>query len=120
MIKEPEEEKKKEEEKKEEEKKDGAEDGGVDMREVAESAPAPEDEEEIRIGVFPCHCGNHIAGYVDIKEVAEYANLTPQQMSRKLKALEKQMYDYAQDLEFEKAARVRDQIRELQGRGLAA
>jgi excinuclease ABC subunit B len=54
------------------------------------------------------------------EEVAEYANLTPQQMARKLKALEKEMYQHAKDLEFEKAAAVRDRIRELQGRGIAA
>ncbi|NEX21859.1 excinuclease ABC subunit UvrB [Thiorhodococcus mannitoliphagus] len=54
------------------------------------------------------------------EEVAEYASLTPQQMAKRLKALEKEMYQHAKDLEFEKAAAVRDQIRELQGRGLAA
>jgi excinuclease ABC subunit B len=54
------------------------------------------------------------------EEVAEYANLTPQQMARKLKALEKEMYQHAKNLEFEKAAAVRDRIRELQGRGIAA
>jgi excinuclease ABC subunit B len=54
------------------------------------------------------------------EEVAEYASLTPAQMARKLKALEKEMYRYAKDLEFEKAAAVRDRIRELQGGGIAA
>ncbi|MFZ0788751.1 MAG: excinuclease ABC subunit UvrB [Chromatiaceae bacterium] len=54
------------------------------------------------------------------EEIAEYANLTPQQMARKIKALEKEMYGYARDLEFEKAAAVRDRIKELQGKGLAA
>jgi excinuclease ABC subunit B len=54
------------------------------------------------------------------EDVAEYANLTPHQMARKLKALEKEMYKHAKDLEFEKAAAVRDRIRELQGRGIAA
>jgi excinuclease ABC subunit B len=54
------------------------------------------------------------------EEVVEYADLTPQQMARKLKELEKEMYRYAKGLEFEKAAAVRDRIRELQGRGLAA
>jgi len=54
------------------------------------------------------------------EQVAEYANLTPQQMTRKLKALEKEMYQHAKDLEFEEAAAVRDRIRELQGKGLAA
>ena len=54
------------------------------------------------------------------EEIAEYANLTPQQMARKLKALEKEMYQHAKDLEFEKAAAARDRIRELQQRGIAA
>jgi excinuclease ABC subunit B len=54
------------------------------------------------------------------EEIAEYANLSPQQMARKVKALEKEMYQHAKDLEFEKAAAVRDRIKELQGKGLAA
>jgi len=54
------------------------------------------------------------------EEIVEYANLTPQQMAKKVKALEKEMYAYAKDLEFEKAAAVRDKIKELQGKGLAA
>jgi len=53
------------------------------------------------------------------QEIA-YAALTPQQMARRIKELEKQMYDHARNLEFEEAARVRDQIRELQGKGLIA
>jgi excinuclease ABC subunit B len=53
-------------------------------------------------------------------EEAEYAALTPHQMARRIKALEKEMYKYAKDLEFEKAAAVRDRIKELQGRGLVA
>ena len=54
------------------------------------------------------------------EELAEYARLTPQQMAKKIKAMEKEMYQHAKDLEFEKAAAVRDRIKELQGRGLAA
>jgi len=54
------------------------------------------------------------------EEIAEYAALTPAQMARRLKTLEKEMYRFAKDLEFEKAAAVRDKIRELQGRGIAA
>jgi excinuclease ABC subunit B len=54
------------------------------------------------------------------EEIAEYSALTPAQMARKLKSLEKEMYKYAKDLEFEKAAAVRDKLRELQGRGIAA
>ena len=32
------------------------------------------DKEEIRIGVYVCHCGNNIAGVIDPKEVVEYAS----------------------------------------------
>ena len=54
------------------------------------------------------------------EEVIEYAGLAPAQMARKIKSLEKEMYRYAKELEFEKAAAVRDRIKELQGRGIAA
>jgi len=54
------------------------------------------------------------------EEMVEYASLTPAQMARKIKALEKEMYGYAKDLEFEKAAAVRDRHNELQMKGLAA
>jgi len=63
--------------------------------------------------------GSRTYARVAEQEIA-YAALTPQQMARKLKELEKQMYDHARNLEFEEAARVRDQIRELQGKGLIA
>ena len=51
------------------------------------------------------------------KRVAEpeldYQRLNPSQQAAKLKALEQQMHQHARDLEFEAAARVRDQIRRL-------
>ncbi|WP_296898659.1 excinuclease ABC subunit UvrB [Thiohalocapsa sp.] len=53
-------------------------------------------------------------------EIAEYADLTPAQMAGKVKQLEKEMYRAARELEFERAAAIRDQIKELRGRGLAA
>ncbi len=34
-------------------------------------------KEELRIGVFVCHCGLNIAGTVDIKQVVEYAKTIP-------------------------------------------
>ena len=43
----------------------------------------------------------------------EYQRLSPAQQAAKLKALEQQMHQHARDLEFEDAARVRDQIRRL-------
>ena len=33
--------------------------------------------EELRIGVFVCNCGTNIAGFLDCKEVAEYAKGLP-------------------------------------------
>ncbi|HRA02108.1 excinuclease ABC subunit UvrB [Thermomonas sp.] len=43
----------------------------------------------------------------------EYQRLSPAQQAAKLKALEQQMHQHARDLEFEDAARVRDQLRRL-------
>lgn len=34
-------------------------------------------EANVRIGVFVCHCGSNIAGYLDCKAVAEYASTLP-------------------------------------------
>jgi heterodisulfide reductase subunit A len=33
--------------------------------------------DKIRIGVFVCDCGSNIAGYLDVKELAEYAKTLP-------------------------------------------
>ncbi|MHB8911124.1 MAG: excinuclease ABC subunit UvrB [Lysobacter sp.] len=43
----------------------------------------------------------------------DYRALTPPQLAARIKALEQQMYQHARDLEFEEAAAVRDQLREL-------
>ena len=45
--------------------------------------------------------------------VQEYLRMTPAQQAAKVRALEQQMHQHARDLEFEDAARVRDQIRRL-------
>jgi heterodisulfide reductase subunit A len=37
----------------------------------------PKDNEELRIGVYVCHCGKNIAGSVDCEEVANYASNLP-------------------------------------------
>ena len=41
--------------------------------------PAERDtmEEELRIGVFVCHCGSNIGGFLDVPGVAEYAKTLP-------------------------------------------
>ena len=52
------------------------------------------------------------------EEAEDYRQLSPAQLSARLKALEQQMYQHARDLEFEAAARVRDQIRRLKDSSL--
>ncbi len=44
---------------------------------------------------------------------ADYANLSPAEVASQLRKLEARMYKHAQDLEFEDAARVRDEIHRL-------
>jgi excinuclease ABC subunit B len=77
----------------------------MDVMEGARSAPEP---------------GKARRGAKQIAEdAAEYASLDPRQVAAKLKQLEAQMYQHARDLEFEKAAAVRDEIQKLRELGLA-
>jgi excinuclease ABC subunit B len=48
------------------------------------------------------------------KEVTAYLSMTPKQLARALEKLEKQMLSHAQNLEFEEAAAIRDQLEEIQ------
>ena len=43
-------------------------------------------------------------------EAAEYAALSPAQLSARIKKLEQKMYQHARDLEFEQAAELRNQM----------
>jgi excinuclease ABC subunit B len=52
------------------------------------------------------------------EELVQYGRLTPKQLEQKVRQLEQQMYAHARDLEFEEAARVRDQIHHLQAGNL--
>lgn len=45
---------------------------------------------------------------------ADYHSMTPKQLSKKLKQLEDAMYQHAKNLEFEQAAKLRDEIKLLQ------
>src|SRR5487761_2527564 len=47
------------------------------------------------------------------QEHARYEAMSEKQLAREMKRLEKQMLDYARNLEFEKAAQARDQLSEL-------
>ncbi len=48
------------------------------------------------------------------EEVAQYATMNPDEVKKRLKQLEEKMYQHAQNLEFEEAAKVRDQIHQVQ------
>ena len=47
------------------------------------------------------------------EEIYEYSRLTPEQGMKKVRQLEQKMYKHAKDLEFEDAARIRDEITRL-------
>jgi excinuclease ABC subunit B len=53
------------------------------------------------------------------EQAADYAAMDPAQAVRRIQELEQRMYQHARDLEFEDAARVRDQIRRLKEASLA-
>ena len=48
------------------------------------------------------------------EEARQYAALPPDKLAQKIKKLEQQMYEHARNLEFEAAARLRDEIHHLQ------
>jgi excinuclease ABC subunit B len=50
------------------------------------------------------------------QEEARYESMSEKQIAREIKALEKKMLEYAKNLEFEEAARARDQLSELKKR----
>ena len=59
----------------------------------------------------------HSRKTVELQKVAEekatYQAMTPRQLSKKLEQLEKQMYQHSRNLEFEEAAKVRDDIEHI-------
>jgi len=48
----------------------------------------------------------------------EYATMTASELNKKVKQLEQQMYEHAQNLEFEEAAQLRDKIKRVQEAGM--
>jgi excinuclease ABC subunit B len=48
------------------------------------------------------------------EEAMQYAGMKPDELSRKIRELEQQMFKHAQDLEFEEAAKLRDKIHRIQ------
>jgi excinuclease ABC subunit B len=78
----------------------------MDIMEGARSAPEPGK---------PRGRGRQVA-----EDSPDYLVLEPRQLAAKLKQLEAQMYQHARDLEFEKAAHVRDEMQALKLRSLAS
>ncbi|SDV49956.1 excinuclease ABC subunit UvrB [Chitinasiproducens palmae] len=60
------------------------------------------------------------AGPKAAKEKARYEDMSEKQLAREIKQLEKQMHDYARNLEFEKAAAARDSLAKLRERVFGA
>jgi excinuclease ABC subunit B len=52
------------------------------------------------------------------EDATRYESMTPEQLLRKAQQLEKKMLQHARDLEFEEAARLRDEIQRLRKTGL--
>jgi len=52
------------------------------------------------------------------EEMADYSALSPEKLTKKVATLEKEMYQYARDLDFEAAAKLRDEIHRIQNSGL--
>jgi len=52
------------------------------------------------------------------EEVVEYAAMPTAELNKKIKQLEQQMYEHAQNLEFEEAAQLRDKIKRVQEAGM--
>jgi excinuclease ABC subunit B len=71
----------------------------------------------IRKNVADIMEGAHAERVGGVRRVAEpkedYAALTPEQAVRRIKKLEQEMFKHARNLEFEQAARVRDEIQRL-------
>jgi excinuclease ABC subunit B len=85
----------------------------TDVMEGARDVPANEE------GVANTTPGNRGRKRVGVAEPRiDYAALSPEQLGAKLKKLEDQMFQHAHNLEFEEAARVRDEIRKIKAQGL--
>jgi heterodisulfide reductase subunit A len=77
--------------------------GSLISQEVLPQEHTPEPDEELRIGVFICHCGTNIASVVDVEQVTEYAKTLPGVVYA-----EHPLYTCSQDTQ----ERIRDIIRE--------
>jgi len=54
-----------------------------------------------------------LAQQLAVQESAQYIKMTPKKLAKHLQQLEQQMYEYARNLQFEEAAKLRDQIQHI-------
>ncbi len=73
---------------------------------------------DVMEGAYPGAPGSPRQYAKAAEDTLEYAKLSPAKLIQKIKKLEQQMYKHARDLEFEEAARLRDEIRKVQKFGL--
>lgn len=68
----------------------------------------------IRAGMDDVKDKNNSKAYAKVaEEQAKYAALTPQQLAKRISKIEQSMYKAAQNLEFEEAAKLRDELEHL-------
>jgi excinuclease ABC subunit B len=68
---------------------------------------------DIMEGAYPGAPGSPKQYAKVAEEVLEYAALSPAKLGKKIKQLEQKMFQHAQNLEFEEAAHLRDEIKQL-------
>ncbi len=69
---------------------------------------------DVMEGAYASSSGSSAKRYANVaEEIIEYGSLSPAALQKKIKALEKQMIQHARDLEFEEAARLRDEIHKV-------
>ncbi|MEE9493591.1 MAG: excinuclease ABC subunit UvrB [Gammaproteobacteria bacterium] len=73
---------------------------------------------DIMEGAYSGSAGNAKKFAKIAEDIMQYAALSPSELAKKIKILEKQMLQHAQNLEFEEAANLRDQIQQIQDSSL--
>ncbi len=75
----------------------------------------------LEVASVPVRGGAHTKrGYDKVAEaISDYASLSPAALATRLRKMEQRMYKHAANLEFEEAARMRDELQVLKDRGLA-
>jgi excinuclease ABC subunit B len=76
-------------------------------------------QKAIRLGMDDLRDSDDKNGRSRVAETqAQYASLTPTQLAKRIQQMENAMYKHAQNLEFEEAAKMRDQLEQLRKQAL--